>query len=93
MGAYGWTISSRLRGAPDVWLDVFCFRAGRLKLAYTVNYDVRPYRRARRILFGSDFGILRLGGGGGWLCGSIGESFYRKVFHENARDLMARLGC
>jgi len=85
----------------DVWLDTcFCFRAdggSPSAFAYTVDYDVEALSAARdRILFGSDFPNIPFD----WQAGvdelmrlDLDEAFYRKVFHENARDLMERLGC
>ena len=89
------------RNHEDVWLDTcFSFRNDRGSpppYSYGVTSDLDALDGARdRILFGSDFPnipfdwqtevdeILRL---------DLGEAFARKVFHENARALMKRLGC
>ena len=93
------------RDFEDLYLDTcFCFRSagaaaseqGPASLGYLVDYDVEALSAARdRVLFGSDFPnipftweseveeLLEL---------DLDADFYRKVFHANARALMARLG-
>jgi predicted TIM-barrel fold metal-dependent hydrolase len=93
------------RDSADLYLDTcFCFRSpsaggiarGPAPLGYEVAYDVEALSAARdRVLFGSDFPnipfpweaeveeLLKL---------DLDADFYRKVFHANARALMARLG-
>jgi len=102
MGAYEvMEFLALTREYEGVHLDTcFCFRndhGPRPPFSCGVDYDIEALSAARdRILFGSDFPnipfdwekevdeLLRL---------DLDEAFYRKVFHENARALMARLGC
>jgi len=88
------------RSHEDVWLDTcFCFRndhGSPPRYSYGVTYDLDALDAARdRILFGSDFPNIPFD----WQAGvdeilrlDLGEAFARKVFYENARALMARLG-